>query len=310
MPTISLTSYIFRIKSRSDKKYLKLGSYKKDSDFIQTASNYLLSLQGTNHIDLKKQKIIGSAEIQTKERLIYGTIKSGEFGFKCDLYDTEACLVAYERKVQDADLMPFYFLMEVPDDADEGIMVFQKYNQLGIKSLFSDFLKDRFQLEHQDMMLDVHPLVPEQILNQFINDGRVIKIKFTRFKLPTDIADAFDGQSHKEVNGTTELVLKVSKNGQFPILGRIKECVSKRRPLNQFITIENFEYDTVRIGVDFNGRVRTFDLSDLYKVSPSLDISSEVELQDGHPTFTSINNVAMSFLDDLARQIRGSNRHS
>lgn len=310
MPRISLTSYLFRIKSRSGKQYMKMGSYKENTDFLQTASEYLLALQNTSHINSKKQKIIGSAEIHTTNRLVCGTIKSGEYGFACDLYNTENCSISYHREVQDADLIPFYFLMEIPDDADEGIMIVQRFNQFGIKSLLSDFLKDKFKSEHADMMLDIHPLVPEQILNQFINDGRVIKINFTRFTLPSDIADAFDGHQHKEMNGTTELVVKTSRNGHFPILGRIKECVSKHRPLNQFIEIKNFEYDMVRIGVDFNGNLRTFDLSDLYKISPSLDVSAEVELKDGHPTFTSINTVAERFLDDLSKQIRGSSNNT
>lgn len=307
MPKISLTSYIVRIKSRSSKQYMKIGSYKEGADFLEKASGYLRSLENSNHVDLKKQKILGSTEIHVEDRLIYGIIKSGEFGFACDLFDTESCLISYRRQVHDADLMPFYFLLELPENSDEGILILQKFNQLGIKGLFTDFLKERFHQEQEDFLLDVQPLIPEQILEQFMNDGRVIKINLTRFRLPSDIADAFDGQSHRELNGTTELVLKASRNGHFPMLGRIREWINERKPLKEFVAIENFDYDTVRIGVDFNGNIRTFDLSDLYRINPSLDISSQVVLADGHPTFSSINSVAMSFLEDLARQIRGSN---
>ncbi len=167
------------------------------------------------------------------------------------------------------------------------------------KILVNDF-EEYFHQYYPGIVVSVNPLVPAQLLNQYLESGRIIKIRFIRFSIPADIADAYDIDGQAEEGGSSEYIVSARRNGRLPLVSRIREFLDGKRKLNSLIELQNFEYDSVKVEVNIGGTRRTLDLSDLSKLRPYYDISSGVKIGDnGHPTYTSIDAIARTLTNDL-----------
>jgi len=207
-------------------------------------------------------------------------------------------------------MLPFYFLMYLPKNADEGILILQRFKQYGIRTIFEKDINDYIRTQFNSLELEINLLIPSQLINEYLIRGRVVKLRFIKFSWPSDIADAYDTRDHIEEEGYTELIFSAKKGGHIPIIERIHEVVNGKRQPKELIEIRSFEYDNVKIEIDINGNKRTIDLSNINNIRPYIDISQDVRLgNDGHPLFESIEKIAQDLLSDLLSQIR-PNRNS
>ncbi|MHC5935484.1 hypothetical protein [Nostoc sp.] len=77
----------------------------------------------------------------------------------------------------DAELIPYYFLIRLPSKVDRGIIILQRFNNIGIKTLFFDNFAQYFKTKiSEEYLLDINPLVPKSLIKEYIN-GRLIKLR-------------------------------------------------------------------------------------------------------------------------------------
>ena len=244
--------------------------------------------------------------LQDQDRIFSGIVKTGEYGYETELLDSNSGQPTHRRSVSEAEMMPFYFLIFLPQNTDEGILILQRFKQYGIKTILEKDINDYISSQYNSLELQINPLVPSQLINEYLRNGRILKLRFIRFSFPPDIADAYDTQDHLEEEGTTEYVISAKRRGSIPrrILEVILEVINGQRSSNEIIEIQDFRYDKVKVEVELNGNRRTIDLSDTNKLRAYIDISQSVRLgNDGHPLFESINEKAQELLQDLRTQI-------
>jgi hypothetical protein len=306
MPAIFLSTYTVRILDRVGHPVDDLSRWPPGSSFIEVIRDYLAGRLGDVIPDADKQIATRFLDFSTDVRYVSGRLERGDYGFGSTLIDIEDQKVAHDRQPTEADLIPYYFLFEVYPGADEGILILERYGRGGILgalgSSLAEYLGDRFS----DLRLDIRPLVPQEWIDQFLGDGRIVRVRLIRFGIPSDIADRYD-VGHQEEEGKAEFSITAKRGRHIPLLGRIRDVLAGELPLQSFLEVPGFQYDQVKVEFELGGKRRMIDLLHPDNFWPSIDVTEDVKLDERrHPVFESIDDVARSLASEIRESIGGA----
>jgi len=277
------------------------------TNYLNTyASDYHDNDESKNLIKIKNLNIDDSKlDICNIEgKLVTGIIETGEYGYSSELVHVPKKALSHKREVDEAEMLPFYFLIFIPNGRDEGIIILERFGHKGVRRTFLNNFGKYFSQSNPNFRIEINPLVTKKLIDYYLNHGGLKKIRFIKFGMCKDFEDAVDLQDHKESEGYLELTAHAPRglNKYLPFKKRIQEVVDRKRGVNNIIELKeyNFEYDKVKIEVEINKKSRTIDLSDLYKIRAYYDITDTVKMaENGHPIFKSIDEIAHDLLDDL-----------
>jgi hypothetical protein len=312
MARFSLVPYTIRVKEKRTKTYLPLGDIDR-LDLIDIIDSYLRTISNSAS-DLDDTSVIQAGKYNLGNRVLNGIIKGGHAGYTADLIDTQTDALSYQRKISDAELIPYYFLMKLPINADKGIVIFQKFDQSGIKEIFFEGFHGYFKMKlGDDYTLELYPLVPKDLIREYLK-GRIVKVRLIKQRFPRDISDVRFDAIAEDDDFSSELIYSAKRNASLPkrILDKIfpngidKFLESDDKPVGSMVEVENFEFNKIKLKVRVGKSYRTIDMSDTDKLRYSQDISDEVEKDsDGHPKLNSIDSLAKEFLGNLADSVWG-----
>ena len=306
MTSIFLTSYTIRLIDRNSHDPLLTDNFQNGEDLFNLMNHNFNSLRTTLSNDTDLQKLLRVTRYSSSSRIITGVIQSGAYGFESDLLDTQSGALAHHRSVNEADMLPFYFLVHVPNNSDQAILILQRFGINGIKTIFTKYYSDYFVNNYPDILFEINPLIPGDYLSTLVEDGRFTKIRFIKFGVPHDFADVYSNDGHIEREGYFEQTITVPRGYFLQLADRIRGIRNGQLDLKSMYEIPN-DYDKVKVEVELNGRYRTIDLSNLDRFRPYYDITDEVDIgTDGHPVFNSINGIARELLSDIASTIGNS----
>src|SRR5690242_10426965 len=123
MPTnrVLLSAYTIRIRKKQQKsKYEKLDAFDGSRDFLEIVCYFLQEQLKLQQHDPDAKHLMNLAQFEESDRTIAGIILAGQYGQACDVYDAVKSAVTYTKNTTEADMLPFYFRVEIPPDADEG----------------------------------------------------------------------------------------------------------------------------------------------------------------------------------------------
>ena len=286
---------------------------KNKVDLLEVIQHYLANEIPSLPLDPSDNQVIRSELFNRKGRYLNGILRFGGYGHGSMLLDVQADTISYERQLNDAELIPYFYLIKIPPTVNRGIIIFQKLGNLGVKEMFYKDFNEYFKNAHQDYVLEIDPLIPNDLVTQYL-ENRIVKIRLIKYGFPSDIADVPRDGIPQETEGETEFVLKAKKNGSFPshmvnmLKNNIKDFLgSNDSSVGSILEVKNFQADNVKIEVRIGNSYRTVDLSNTERLSFSEDISGRVKinLNTGHPEFDSIEKLAESFLNDCGTAIWG-----
>lgn len=322
---ISLSSYTLRVKEHSSDNYVKMNEIKNNKDMdknddMKDILKLFLDFYKINVSDKSdEQKIFQIFQFgqesditinSTRYRIFNGIVKTGNYGYESEIYNKNQKSISYIRQKEDAELLPFYFLIALPVNRDQGIVLLQGFKQYGIKTIFSDTLNNYFLFENPEYKIEFNNLVDEKLLKLLLDKGFTSKIRYIKFKQPVNLEDAYDTNGdHEEIPNELHAELSVY-SGSNIAFSKIMRSMKNQLPykksnegdsLSKLIEFTDFEYDNVKIEIKINGKNRTIDLSNLEKLRPIMDITDEVLRENSeHPKFDSINQIAIDLFRDLA----------
>lgn len=278
-------------------------------DIFDVCVRYLKILQRWSYNDKKNKAFFSVSElnIDKQNRKISGFIKTGYYGLAGDIVDVEKKSIVYEKTVNHADSMPFFFLVYLPRHRNEGIFILERIGTYGIRGVLSSIFSEYFSSRYKEFYCSINPLIPDQVVKNILSSGIIKKLRFIKFMVPTDKTDALC-EGHKEEYVNAELSFSS------------KSFFNKDRILNIFnpgVEVKNlfelrdwgFEYDTIKIEVQYGPRSRTkvINLSDFSKVRNYVDITDEVGIDNsGHPIFEDIEFSANELCDDMSKVLYGN----
>lgn len=157
--------------------------------------------------------------------------------------------------------------------------------------------------ELNDVKKELKSFLPEKIINTYLNQGVLKRIRFLSNTLPVDELDILDGYEPEE--GYVELKIQINKDNRKPIIEKIKKLIKNKseesKEYNNIIG-NNLETEDIKLEIDLNGSERTFTINKLENAVPARDITDELEDgDDGHRTFESIHKKGKEYADDIYR---------
>lgn len=187
--SISLATYTIRLKDRETGEFLDLDEF-LGHDFLEVFRDYLEDRGGSASDDEERQKLLRASDHELDGRTVSGWLEGGDYGFEADLFDVSGGQVSYRRKTSDAELLPFYFLLSVPEESTRAVLILERFRQFGIRStLWQDF-NIYFEPYLQDVILQLNPIVPSGLIEKVRGGKHIKSIRFIHFGLPADVANA------------------------------------------------------------------------------------------------------------------------
>ena len=289
MPSISLAAFSIRIRRRNDRHRCTLSEFNGEHDAFDILNRYLS--QGRLNTDIDRlKKSYHLSELIADQRTLSGIIKCGSYGYESDIVEKDTGAEVHHRETEEAELLPFYFQIYVPVGENEGIVLLQKFGAFGLTSIFRHMVIGRFNGAFRNYKLELSPLIPEALLEDYFGSGRIAKLRLIRFTLPADIADSLQ-HAHHEDECEVELSIKAKRGNSLAIRERLLDVFRGTRPATRILELESFDYVTSKVELEIDGKSKTIDMADFAKMRPTFDITNTVEYgDDGHPTYESIAN--------------------
>lgn len=304
MSKISLSVHTVRIRRKRTDNYLPLSSFSEGFDFIDVFNDYLTDHTTSHSLDSNAKSVLMVKEHLKRARTIRGKIRTGDYGYETEIVDTNDGATKYTKSATEAEVLPFFFMVYIPENKDEGLLVLQRFGNLGItntlKNSINKYLSGKDTLEGYSV--ELKSLIPEEVITNLVNNGNVTTVKFKKFGISRDIADQFDGGGHREIAGTTELKI-VAKSG-IPLKSKIRAVLRGQRLASNMIELDDFAYDTVSIDVNVNGERRTVQLDNLNSFKAYYNVTDRIRFgEDGHPTVSSLLVCAKECINDAVESI-------
>ncbi len=302
MSTFSLAIYTVRVRPKRSAGSLPIHQFAPGRDLLEIVSAYISSLRVRISHDVKQRKLIRVTSVSREKgaRSIDGIIETGEYGYEADLYDVSAEKISYNKTVNEAEMIPFYFLFSLPAGVDEGILILQRFKNFGIRKVLLDDFERHFRSLNLDFVVDFSPLVPEAVVRGWVRDGKIRTVKLVSFKLSSDLAKAFDIKNHEEVY--SELVVRVKHKGSNAFSGLANRFLG-RRGQQRLIELREtkYDYDDLKLEVDLGNGHRTVNVTRGGNPRAIYDITDGVVVEkSGHPSFESIRQQALTLLRDAS----------
>jgi hypothetical protein len=310
MRKIALVPYTVRVRPPNSKEYENLSSFgEDDKDALVAIRDILKELKAKNDAVEKHVLEITKVRWAITERRIEGIAESGEYGTETVIRDVNSWEVAHRKEVHHAEMLPFYFLFDLPETRDQGLLLLQRIGTFGIHGPFTDVLKVAFRALYPDYRLIINPLIPEDLLAQYLGTGgEVTQITFIKHSLSSDIANAL-GRRGGQKDGTMELAVKIREGGAAGIMARIRAYLSGKRKLQNLIELADetrFAYDTVKLKVAVDGQPRIVNLGDPKRLRADVNVSDQLKYEGGLPTFASTSQVAKELASEFLRNMYGT----
>lgn len=308
MPSVTLNAYEVTIRKNRSSESEVLSDFnngKDITDFLfQTFTKW--SYEGNNpniveDANTSKRLRVNKDHLNAAGRKIEGIVETGEYGYESTVVDGKG----YQTKKIEKDespLLPFYFVGYFPKDKLTGIMVFQRFKNLGVYGVFSKSLKDEFRRVNNGYLMDIKPLVSKQLIEKFFDNGVLQQISFKKtlnnrtIAAPSDKTPILTGDDYY-----TEYNIVAKRRKKLGLIKRLQAHIAGNDKLDDLVAIENFDYNEVMVTLKLENHNRTISLSGLDNIGAFFDISDEVKIDQGTglPEFKSVSFASKRVLDDV-----------
>lgn len=304
--SVSLAMYGINVKSEDSKKFYTLNKIPKKNynnsyfDLLDALKKSFGDLNDSDEFYKSKNieedngnRIFLSEFYELDEfenRGIYGIVNFGNFGNEKEVHD-----ITKKKNTENSRIItrnegvfePYYFLLMIPKNVNEGILILEQKRGVGIKGIFTSVFLDSLvnYTDYAHCNISLSRVFPEELKEHFYVKGNLKSIKLIKNKIPDDICDNLN-TAVKNI----ETIIKIDDKKITP-----KEYFDKNR--GNILSFESFDYDIIKAQSEYNGKRKTFILTNPDSLIPYLDITNEIEFSDnGNPKLKSIHKVAIEHL--------------
>ena len=311
MNTFSLSIYRIQIYKRLKKEEtVILSDYDNGKSFLNQCDALFQSWKADPdnvlYKDIKAQKVSriqkdaqGNEIYYKHANCIDGIIESGDYGTQEDIVNIDTGAYQYTKTLQDATLVPFYFMIYVLPHSSEGYLIVERIGNFGIFGLLKTAIANFIGPQLTDnYTLSIEPYLVPQILKIRLNAvGGAKKVRLKGVD-KNQFKDLKTEQNFGECS--TEVVFAAPKNKPIldilPIIRKLREAKER----GESIRVNNIECVDVAFELDINGKSRTVTVADMKSIGMNLDITQQVEFGPTHyPTYECLNREAHTILSYL-----------
>lgn len=314
--TIGLTTYSISVRDENNHQY-ELHDILGWSliEYFETIANEEKGKYEDDHIkeNLFAFNEVFSETIEDKHGkaqydILFIRIKTGDYGEESEIVERNSGIVTHIKGDDEADVLPFGFAIAVPcGKYTTGVIMLQSLGRNGIVSVVKEKLNQYIRMIDPSLRIVMLPILPKHYINQYLNKGVLKSIRLIRYNIPEEMARAYG------VNAGVERIMeeRVIRNPIGFIANKkdaIKEVLEGKRRYDEVIEIEGFETNDLKLEFKLGRRIKTVSVKNIDALVVNEDITEEVIIEKGHPTFTSLCDVmrengysylmAMNFLEE------------
>lgn len=314
MKTFSLSIYRIQIYKRLKKEEVViLSDYDNGKSFLDQCDAMFHSWKADPNNILYKdaeaekvsrmQKDAHGNEIYYKHaNCIDGIIESGDYGTQEDIVNIDTGAYQYTKKLHDATLLPFYFMIYVIPNSTEGYLIVERIGTLGISSFLKTAIANFIAPQLTDhYTLSIEPYVVPQILKIRLDEiGGAKKVRL-RGVNTDQFKDLKTEQNFGECK--IEVVFAAHRNKIIPDILQVIRNLKRARESHESIRVNNIECIDVAFELDINGKSRTVTIADMKNIGMNLDITQQAELgPTNYPTYKCLSREAHTILSYLMEE--------
>jgi hypothetical protein len=299
---ISLSSYTIEARKRNAHKVERTDNL-DSKDLLDLFEEFLTGRRAASN-DKDQKMLLRVQNFKRTDRYCHGIIETGEYGYSSELINVNTLTRAHLRQPEEAGMLPFFFQIFLPSNESLGLLVLQRFGNIGIRGVFVDEFKKFFQIKCPDFSVAFKPIVHPEQLGTYSKNGVVKRLTFRQLQLPKDIADAYAGNRSKDIYVEYSIVAK--RHSDLPMLNRLlRRLADKDRGKLHILEPKGFHNSQVLVEVELNGHTRTINIKDVNKIRAYFDITDEVSFgRDGHPTFRSMLRESRELINDIWRSLK------
>jgi hypothetical protein len=87
--------------------------------------------------------------------------------------------------------------MVIPQNFNMGILLLERFGQFGMKKIFTENMKVYFEQQLPAYILEIEKIIPGDLVEHYLTQGRIISAKFINNTIPDDISDVIQYGSKK-----------------------------------------------------------------------------------------------------------------
>ncbi|MBL8277754.1 MAG: hypothetical protein JNL93_13720 [Pelomonas sp.] len=240
-------------------------------------------------LDKSQQRMFMVSQLCTSTPTsVAGVYATGQFGFESDIYSIEAKKITHNRKIDEADMVPFNFGFYMPQASisgqrARGLLLLGRRQALGIRHITIPHLQHYFRNRFQDLTLNIERVVPKLVMEALLKGGALKTIRLIKKNLPQDIADVFSISDRDNIH-EIELVIRSKRKSHFSDVNWLLEAFQgKASSASEIITIPSFTHDNLKLEVSIDGRKRTVNVGKPGNFSSNIELENLKPTASGHP---------------------------
>ena len=290
MPSEKLVPYKFEIYEHRNpsNKYDLTQLRSDDTDFdknnlLDLIQKSLLSKQGRNLEPKERDKTFIIEDYHRENNVIEGIISTGYHGYEANIRDIESAKVTHNKKEDEAEQMPLYFLIYLPNLQEGGpynsgktaFFVLQQVNRIGVKGQIKNHIENFCLSGVSNYTMRMDPVATEEVMKKVIDADRILKLDINAPIIPGDYdrkMELVKGLSDEEIRNQS-LVLRPDHGKTIRSVKKLaREARSSEIHFGEFVSdeVENLTVTIEKGG----GRKETFSLLN-EEVAMRKDLDSE-----------------------------------
>lgn len=246
------------------------------------------------------RKVILSKSGKRKFQILFGRVKTGEYGIESELVNVKTGKVTNRTREQ-ADMMPFGFCIAVPEgDVNCAIMILQTMGTYGMKIPLQGHLQRCLADISPKFHLSLRAVAPKEYIDRYFEKGILQKIRMIRYEIPEDQSNRI-GINYGVKQTKEERIIHKPLGFMERRKKDFQEVLSGQRSYAELIEIEGFDYDDLKLEFTLGETSKTFNLKDLDSLVVSEDITKQVKQEGGHPVYESLKPIMQKTAKEYLR---------
>lgn len=214
-------------------------------------------------------------------RTIYGWVCVGDYGQANPILDIDTGKTAYDKKENNAELIPHFLYIRLPYNRKKGLALFHGVRGKGVKSIFVESLNKEFKSAH-DRTFFFSTLAYDKAISLW-QDAVTKEITAVPKAIISDLADKV---SEISPEAKTLVTIKPPRMGNFGSWSDFRKKGSKQYELLE--VLEN-NYEDIRTVIEKNGKKKRLRIGT--KITDNIcviEAPEELEVIGGNPELQSI----------------------
>lgn len=297
--TVKLLTYFVQVNESHTSNFEDLSGLPDGHNICNILFDFLSDVNDGPVRDEQSAKVMTRGEpLYLSENALCGFIGGGGYGFEADGVDINNGNRVFTRREDHTVEIPFYFQLRVFPGVDKGVLTLMQYGRRGMKTILEREFKDFFQTYYEDYTLKINPMAPRGYVNQLVRGG-VRSIRYIKRTPTDDDADRVRNDGWPENAGKMRMEYVAEHAQDLLLPDAIREYIEGEMDWTALLQVSEVDFDTLKVEVRFGSGTRVVDLSRLGDLSAKFDVTEDVTLVSGLPTFESIHEEASSLIEDI-----------